>query len=70
LLQSADAKRLSVGAASEATMIAALKLAALAAMSGRIAPDDVQEELRTALSDIRVKTGEGTSPLMRRRLDS
>ncbi|WP_158816043.1 hypothetical protein [Methylocapsa sp. S129] len=69
-LQNADTKRLSVGAASEATMIAALKLAALAALSGRIAPDDVQEELRIALSDIRAKAGEGTSPLMRRRLDS
>jgi len=70
LLATSSAKRLSQKAASEATMIAALKLAALAAFSGGIAPDEVQDQLRQALSDIRAKAPDGASPLLGRRLDS
>jgi hypothetical protein len=70
LLKSPVARNLSLGAAGEAVMSAALKLAALAAFGARIRPDDVQDELRTALSDIRGRAGEGASTLMRARLDS
>jgi hypothetical protein len=70
LLATSSAKRLSQKAASEATMIAALKLAALAAFSGGIAPDEMQDELREALRDIRAKASDGAPPLLARRLDS
>jgi hypothetical protein len=70
LLATSSAKRLSQKAASEATMIAALKLAALAAFSGSIAPDEVQDQLRQALRDIRAKAPDGAPPLLARRLDS
>ncbi len=64
------ADRRGVRFAGEAVMSAALKLAALAAFGARISPDDVRDELRTALSDIRGRAGEGASTLMRAPLDS
>ena len=70
LLKSPVGRSLSLGAAGEAVMNAALRLAALAAYSARIAPDDVKEDLDEALNDIRARAGEGAGYLLRVRLDS
>jgi hypothetical protein len=70
LLKSSVARSLSLSAPGEGMMIAALRLAALAAYSARIAPDDAKESLDEALSDVRRRAGEGASYLLRTRLDS
>ena len=70
LLKTALGQRLSPGSACEATMCAALKLAALAAHGGRINLEDIHDELKQAVGEIRQTAKDGVSPLVKPRFDA
>jgi hypothetical protein len=70
LLKTDHARRLSANAVCEATMCGALNLAALAAYAGGFGPDDVQDALKGAISEIRAKAPVDSRILTAKRLDA
>jgi|GEM_PF-4776816 len=65
-----ERSKLSPGLASEVAMVAALKLAALAAYTANVGSADVQDQLRTAIADVMKKTSIMPELVPSRRLDS
>jgi hypothetical protein len=64
------AKKLSRGIGSEATMLAALKLAALSAFTANVGLGDVQDELRMAVGDVMSKMANSIETTLRPPLNS